>query len=378
MAHEFPRALFRYLSRPSDFATRALGTVLLMAAGTVACSSVESGASSAAAIEKGAGAGAAIETFRETKTGLAKCDDSESARGLTKSKRYLEEIVAALVAANPTTFRGALAPEKFCIAVVVGEDRNGNADPFSGLVRIETSVIARAANDAQVAGIVAHELAHVTMRHGVVEYDLGIGEKDGFERVPPKVREDAAWRDAKKKGDDAAAKKRALELVSKEELANSAELEADSVGLVLSLRAGLAPAEFTWGNRIEIEAQRPGPDDAPELTREQRLALPADWMWKRCLERIEKGEVPDRGADVHPSDCYRVYNARVTVPARMKAAGEERRLASTETSLGTTTSLKDAQDELKADAKGGGDSPDSAPTEDVPPPVGGDDAPESS
>src|SRR5262245_28392867 len=90
----------------------------------------------------------ALVTVRETKTGPAGCDKSETLASRAKAAEYLGEIMRAVMRANPDTFKGPLAPEKFCVAVVAGTERNANADSFTGLLRFEESVVDQAKTDA--------------------------------------------------------------------------------------------------------------------------------------------------------------------------------------------------------------------------------------
>jgi Zn-dependent protease with chaperone function len=82
----------------------------------------------------------------------------------TALQRYVEEIAERL---TPPAYREARGEG---LRVRVRKDPRLNASALShGTLVIHTGMIARAENEAQLAGVLAHEIAHVTHRHDVRE-----------------------------------------------------------------------------------------------------------------------------------------------------------------------------------------------------------------
>lgn len=60
------------------------------------------------------------------------------------------------------------------VAVVEGEDVNAFSLP-GGWVYLNDGLIEKAANDDELAGVIAHEIAHITARHAVARYESSLG-----------------------------------------------------------------------------------------------------------------------------------------------------------------------------------------------------------
>ena len=79
--------------------------------------------------------------------------------------RYIEGVAAHIMAANPKTFQGPYSPSSFCFRIVEDTSFNAIADPENGKISIHTGAFQAFNSDADVAAVLAHELAHVTMQH---------------------------------------------------------------------------------------------------------------------------------------------------------------------------------------------------------------------
>ena len=77
--------------------------------------------------------------------------------------QYLDGVLAAILPAG-------LPPEmpKARVRVIRSAERNAGAMP-DGMVLVSTSALAALADEAQLAGLFGHELAHVLARHGLIE-----------------------------------------------------------------------------------------------------------------------------------------------------------------------------------------------------------------
>jgi hypothetical protein len=90
--------------------------------------------------------------------------DLDSAR-FPIATAYIKKIAHHIMASNPSTFSGAFSPDKFCFRIADKKEFNAFAYPATGSVTFHTSALASLTSDGNVAAIMAHELAHVTMQH---------------------------------------------------------------------------------------------------------------------------------------------------------------------------------------------------------------------
>ncbi|MDQ3232062.1 MAG: M48 family metalloprotease [Pseudobdellovibrionaceae bacterium] len=102
------------------------------------------------------------KTTRERKMPLKQCEPSKTS---DPKIAYLQTLLTALMKANPNTFKGNLAPSKFCLTIDPGQEINASANPVDGTISVNVGLIKAMNTDAEVAGVLAHELAHITMAH---------------------------------------------------------------------------------------------------------------------------------------------------------------------------------------------------------------------
>lgn len=194
--------------------------------------------------------------------------------------------------ANPETFQNHYAIENFCIGLSLKDNISADADPIDGSIQISRGILKSAPNDAAIAAVIAHELAHIT--------------KDHRHRAHPALEANADWRQAHEEYADlgavlfdsekpeveerfAAADRRLTEiqskLISAEDFANWREVEADDVGLILFLKAKMDASEFSW----------------------VFSALMSDAQRVECDAKIEKSKFSEikRGVGPHPEPCWR-------------------------------------------------------------------------
>lgn len=97
-------------------------------------------------------------------TDCSKEPDRDSAR-FPIATAYIKKIAHHIMSANPSTFSGAFSADKFCFRIADDKEFNAYAFPSSGAVTFHTSTLASLTSDGNVAAIMAHELAHITMQH---------------------------------------------------------------------------------------------------------------------------------------------------------------------------------------------------------------------
>jgi len=103
-------------------------------------------------------------THRTRKAPLEKCRDVEGS--LPVSSAYLKRLFEHMVSKNPQTFNGILSKDNFCVSVVLNDERNASARPKNGQIVFNSKILEEAPGDYYIAGVLGHELSHVTMDHG--------------------------------------------------------------------------------------------------------------------------------------------------------------------------------------------------------------------
>lgn len=246
---------------------------------------------------------------------LASCQQRNSEE-FREFDTYLQDIGHFIMENNPASFRGDFAPNKFCFDAI-DDERFGGSAAHTGRIRLTIGMIAASENDAQVAAVIAHELAHVTMGHvygalhPIVEsqprwgelYEHSIRIYDALEKQEELLNR-TSGDEQRQIQERIAALNRELQLISDEMIefassilgsqeivANWKEQEADEVGYELYLRAGFLPSQFGWFfSSTQSEEER-----------------------SRCQAILAEAQnnpvlAPYRGTEAHPHFCWRLYN----------------------------------------------------------------------
>jgi len=94
---------------------------------------------------------------------------------------YLESVGQGLVRSIPREFQH---PEfRYFFRVVNDRSINAFALP-GGPMYVNTGAIMAAKNEGELAGVMAHELSHVALRHGTVQATNTVRIREAFARVP--------------------------------------------------------------------------------------------------------------------------------------------------------------------------------------------------
>lgn len=93
------------------------------------------------------------------------------ATDFTDAAEYFEKIGRHLMTANPATFKDGYAPEHFCFHVHYVSEFNAGSSSKTRRAVFDTGLLFMADDqvDADIAMVVAHELAHITLQHGARE-----------------------------------------------------------------------------------------------------------------------------------------------------------------------------------------------------------------
>ena len=95
-------------------------------------------------------------------------DCSEEKIEFPVTGQYLKAIANEIAQKNPLVFTEHFDFKNFCFDVDGKmKEINASANPANGMIRFTIPMLHAATEDDQVAGVMAHELAHVLMGHGV-------------------------------------------------------------------------------------------------------------------------------------------------------------------------------------------------------------------
>lgn len=93
------------------------------------------------------------------------CDRSEFDPKYSEANDYLTALGAEIMRKNPETFTGVYAPEKICIYVTNDSVAGASTSPRKRTIQFTIGILRWFSNDAEVAAVLAHELAHIARMH---------------------------------------------------------------------------------------------------------------------------------------------------------------------------------------------------------------------
>jgi predicted Zn-dependent protease len=186
-------------------------------------------------------------------------------------EQHLERMLAGLMATE--------APEGIVPHMVLISDPGLNAYSFpDGAIYIHTGLLSHLENEAELALLLAHELAHVTRRHALRVMTASPAETDVtvFDRA---LSDSLPWFH-----DMAAPKELAYPSEGLSSLRRSLEQEADRVGLDMVIKANYDPYEALeiFGNLREGDGKGTGEDRAAALL---QALTPIDSVPGRLTDR---------------------------------------------------------------------------------------------
>lgn len=273
-----------------------------------------------------ASASFATELRRTTAFSFEECDRSQFLTAVPKATAYVTEIANRIMRANPEVFRDDLAPENICIGV---QFNNAGGRAFANAASrsffIETGMLTLAQNDAQIAIVVAHELAHISMRHFHGGYPVtgpavtqaaielnrlssqlsGKGERTTHENDNLQ----AAIREQNNIIDSAIAAQLGQSVVP-----NWVEGEANLVGAHFYLQAGFTSDELAWRDQqvaiLTSQGEEPSATP-PDIPAQDRISQ----AYAACnVSSPASMSEPSRGVMRYPAECWTIWNLRHQTP----------------------------------------------------------------
>ena len=301
----------------------------------------------------------ATELRRETTMPLGECETQNYSPDLVKATAYVNLIKDRIIAANPDVFRGDLA----AIGAGVQNSESPRAWAAKRSCVVEAGLILRVQNDAQLAFAIAHEMAHLTMRHNTDGVPVS-----SLQAQQRQVQELEAQVQALQKGTPAyianfqsvstrleAAKAiviSALVAAHGADFANNwDEAEADLVGAHLMLRAGFRGNEVGWRNEQLAISQEAGLDNhspAPQISAQARITAALSACGASSIARMTE---PARGNGPYPNACWSIWKLTKDEPSGDSAY---RTLLNAEGLVNLPgTNLSDVKAEIRANLNSG-------------------------
>jgi len=265
---------------------------------------------------------------------------------------YIRKHLDHIASQNSTVFTGPLESKKFCIVPIEIDDIDAGSS-WDGSLFINTGVLRAAQNDAQFASVIAHELAHITLRHGMTELAEFVALHPEYKAEALAL--DAALEDARSRQSAALPKilsevhswkaylDRFRTLVQREWNSRRAALDCKAIGRVfvkaedLAIREAAIPlyeqgyhaslpefetnactllaAEFTADHHRQSVLSNWKETEADEVGYEFYLTAGyREDQFPAFFDNVEaiagKDSNCDRGIKDHPGDCWRAQNIR--------------------------------------------------------------------
>lgn len=224
------------------------------------------------------------KTSRTREEPMSSCVTPEPNEGLGEVVDYVRKVSNDLAKGNEDIFRDDLAIERFCFQVQGDSEISATADSRDGTITISPRSILNLESPAQLASILAHELAHVTMNHLDLDQHPDLSENNEYQELRKKLS------NSDLSEDELSATQEKIKSLEREILGeeshdlklNWKESEADDVGLEFYTKAGYGSLDYekTFEKVSEIVGEDCGLNDAI------------------------------RGSGSHPHICWRIMNSQ--------------------------------------------------------------------
>ncbi len=129
------------------------------------------------------------QTSRDTEAyAFQECDNSEPDYR-PAYHQFIRELGEYIMAATPETFRGKVAPSKFCWRVDENKELNAYADMPTRTIAFQDGVLASGLTVEETAAVMGHELAHVTLLHSSLPVHPSFTPSPAYDELKRKVVE---------------------------------------------------------------------------------------------------------------------------------------------------------------------------------------------
>ena len=92
---------------------------------------------------------------------------TDPAKDFPKTQKFLIELIRHIMEHNPETFKlsSALDPKNFCVTVKYSSVANAGTNIVDRSILVYTALVEQTENLHEIAYLMGHELAHITMKH---------------------------------------------------------------------------------------------------------------------------------------------------------------------------------------------------------------------
>jgi predicted Zn-dependent protease len=242
--------------------------------------------------------------------------------------------------------------------------RNPSINAFAGpggYIGVHSGLILEATSEAQLAGVMAHEIAHVSQRH--IARSFARSQRDSYATLAAILAGIVIGSQNPQAGQAAITGGIAAEQQRRINYTRSNEYEADRIGIALLARAGYSPAGMTEFFETLMKASGAGGGQVPEFLRTHPLSQ------NRIAEAAARAESLERPDQRRDTLSFQLMKARIEAeysdqPGRLHdlwrqrepsddanlAAAREYGLAVLELRLDQPETARERLDELYANA----------------------------
>lgn len=267
----------------------------------------------------------AVELRRETPYEFKPCNRTEFITVLPKSLTYVTDMARRIMHANPSVFNGDLATENFCFGIKYNENGRAWANAETRSFVMDTGMLTRVQNDAQLAFVVSHELAHVSLRHFHGGYPVSGPAISAADAALREIRaqmmlESNRTHEASERLNDEEHRHQAviddaIRAQFGEITGNWEEGEADRAGAQFYLAAGFTKDEIAWRSQqvvITDERNEDPHSPPPQISAQERISQ----AYAGCdVTNIASMSEPARGGGPYPNQCWTIWNLIHNAPA---------------------------------------------------------------
>ena len=284
------------------------------------------------------GAETTLTLRRSTQFTLKTCSNTAFPQRLPLTTRYIQGIASEIINANPEVFNGDLDPQKICVGPELTNSERAWAEADQRSLTIETGNILRTQNEAQLAYVIGHELAHIALRHTPLEgnpvpepdHDLAsstIREKQlNLEKII-NLQKGESQAEMDRLQDEDQRLLNQLEQIFARYFENDfsinwMETEADVTGAVYAMKAGFASIEIGWRQEeLAVSARAAGLNPRTQNTGrgyDPHAPSPALSSVERVNQareacHLQDPEIPLRGEQRYPMPCWQIWNLKTNL-----------------------------------------------------------------
>lgn len=286
-----------------------------------------------------------LELRRNTQMALSSinCDHELNHPELIRAKNLIQSIASRIMLANPEIFYGDLDPSQICIIPTATPSQRAWAESDKRLIRVEAGMLLRVRNEAQLAFVISHELAHLALRHEPLEGNpipetmreranqLLIERQTTFEQLlgAGKGNPQNELYQQNLQQVNHQINELFLQYFDEAFNANWLETEAEVAGAMYYLKAGYPKTELGWRldqlvvgmheAGLDPRTQNGGDNFDPHSPPGDYTTLQRTTKALRACGLNQSTAVPPRGTHRYAMPCWQIWNLKIHLPQTVNA-----------------------------------------------------------